>query len=229
LLSNFAEQEAIYIEQKQEIIFDENQKYFLFIKRIIDIIGAVVGLLIFFPFVIIFSGFYFFGQNKGPMFFKQERIGKKGEKFYIYKFRSMVIDAENKLKEDKKLYKKYLENNYKLEQEEDPRITPFGRFIRKTSLDELPQFINVLKGEMSLVGPRPIVEDEIKEYSSKINVFTSVKPGLTGYWQISGRSHVGYPERVDLELYYVYRKSLIFDIKILIKTIIIVIIKKGAY
>ena len=141
----------------------------------------------------------------------------------------MVFDAEQKLKENQLLYQKYLENNYKLEQDEDPRITKFGRFIRKTSLDEFPQFINVLKGEMSLVGPRPVVDEELREYQDKVYEFLSVKPGITGYWQASGRSDVGYPERVDFELYYVFNKSLLLDIKIIFKTIVQVIYKKGAY
>lgn len=141
----------------------------------------------------------------------------------------MIVNAEEKLKADKELYQKYLKNNYKLEPHEDPRITKLGRFLRATSLDEIPQLINVLKGEMSLVGPRPVVKEELEEYGVKVNEFLSVKPGLTGYWQVSGRSEVGYPERVDLELYYVYNQSLLLDIKIILKTIWIVLLKKGAY
>lgn len=210
------------------LIKNDNQLY-IFCKRIIDIVGALTGIFITIPIFLIFFVFYKFGDDKGPMFFKQERIGKNGKKFYIYKFRSMVIDAEKKLKENKLLYQKYIKNNFKLEQDEDPRITKFGRFIRKTSLDELPQFINVLKGEMSLVGPRPVVIEELKEYENKKDEFLSVKPGITGYWQATGRSDVGYPERVDIELYYVYNSSLYLDIKIIIKTIFVVILKKGAY
>lgn len=126
------------------------------------------------------------------------------------------------------LYQKYIQNNYKLEPEEDPRITGIGRF-KKTSLDELPQFINVLKGEMSLVGPRPVVKEELAEYKSRKDLFLSVKPGITGYWQVSGRSDVGYPERVDLELHYVYNQSVLFDIKILFLTLLHVLLRKGAY
>ena len=163
------------------------------------------------------------------MFFKQQRYGKNGEKFNIYKFRSMVKNADEKLKSNKHLYEKYVQNNYKLEQDEDPRITKLGRFLRKTSLDELPQLINVLKGEMSIVGPRPIVDEELIEYKHLKDDFLSVKPGITGYWQISGRSEVGYPERVDLELYYVYHQSLLLDIKIILKTVVVVFLKKGAY
>lgn len=202
---------------------------YVFLKRIMDIIGAIAGIIITLPILLVFSLVYKIGSNKGPMFFKQKRIGKDGEEFYIYKFRSMIVDAEKRLKDDPVLYEKYVANNFKLEQDEDPRITNFGRFIRKTSLDELPQFINVLKGDMSLVGPRPVVPDELIEYKNKVEDFLSVKPGVTGYWQVCGRSDIGYPERVDIELHYVYNKSLIMDIKILFKTVLLVLTKKGAY
>jgi exopolysaccharide production protein ExoY len=202
--------------------------YYL-LKRVIDFSGALLGLILTLPIFLIIMSFYYYGPNKGPIFFKQTRIGKGGKKFKIYKFRSMVVNAEIKLKDNKELYEKYIKNNYKLEQDEDPRITNFGRFIRKTSLDELPQFFNVIKGEMSLVGPRPVVLEELNEYKEKKSEFLSVKPGITGYWQVCGRSDVGYPERVDIELYYVYNKSLALDIKILFKTVIQVILRKGAY
>lgn len=202
---------------------------YIFLKRSIDIIGAFTGLIITLPIFILVSILYLFGDSKGQLFFKQLRYGKNGELFYIYKFRSMVANADEKLKSNKELYRKYIENNYKLDPGEDPRITNLGRFLRKTSLDELPQLINVLKGDMSLVGPRPIVEEELVEYKHKKDDFLSVKPGVTGYWQVSGRSSVGYPERVDLELYYVYNQSLYLDLKILLQTVIVVVLKKGAY
>ncbi|WP_270606135.1 sugar transferase [Bacillus mobilis] len=202
---------------------------YLIIKRGIDILGAVLGIIIFSPIFILIPLLYMRGENRGPVFFKQDRIGINGEKFYIYKFRSMVVNAERKLKENEVLYQKYIQNNYKLEPEEDPRITGIGRFLRKTSLDELPQFINVLKGEMSLVGPRPVVKEELAEYKNRKHLFLSVKPGITGYWQVSGRSDVGYPERVDLELHYVYNQSVLFDIKILFLTFLHVLLRKGAY
>ncbi|MED0977712.1 sugar transferase [Bacillus paranthracis] len=194
-----------------------------------DIIGAIVGLIVFSPFFVMIPILYQFGKSRGPVFFKQQRIGRDGKYFYIYKFRSMVVDADKKLRADKELYKKYIKNNYKLEPNEDPRITAMGKFLRKTSLDELPQFLNVLKGDMSIVGPRPVVAEELKEYGERQEVFLSVKPGVTGYWQVCGRSDVGYPERVDLELYYVYKASIVFDIKIILKTIKIILKKEGAY
>lgn len=202
---------------------------FIFTKRIIDILGAFIGLIVTFPIFLIVSSIYLFGESRGPLLFKQQRFGKNGKMFSIYKFRSMIVNADEKLKQNKELYNKYVQNSYKLEQEEDPRITKIGMFLRKTSLDELPQLINVLKGEMSLIGPRPIVEEEIEEYKDKKDHFLSVKPGLTGYWQVKGRSEIGYPERVDLELYYIYNQSLKLDLYIFFKTFMIVLLKKGAY
>lgn len=202
---------------------------YLFMKRCLDIIGAILGLLIASPLFLIIRILYCFGDSKGPLLFKQQRYGRNGRLFKIYKFRSMVMDAEEILKRNHELYQKYMDSNYKLEPEEDPRITRFGRFMRRSSIDELPQLINVLKGDMSLVGPRPIVEEELKEYKHRRDALLSVKPGMTGYWQVCGRSNVGYPERVELELYYVYHQSLSMDIQILMKTIFIVIKKKGAY
>ncbi|MEK5325867.1 sugar transferase [Aeribacillus sp. FSL M8-0254] len=198
-------------------------------KRTMDIVGAIIGLILTSPLFLIISIFYLFGDSKGPIFFKQIRVGKNGKKFYIYKFRSMIVKAEEKLKADKELYEKYLRNNYKLEPHEDPRITNLGRFLRKTSLDEIPQLINVLKGEMSLVGPRPVVFEELREYGNRVNEFLSVKPGITGYWAVSGRSSIDYPERVNLELFYIYNQSLMLDLKIILKTFIGVISGKGAY
>mgnify|MGYP003775578825 CR=1 FL=1 len=198
-------------------------------KRLIDILGSLFLIILTLPIYIVIGLFYMNGENKGPIFFKQVRIGKNGNKFRIYKFRSMVVNAEEKLKSDEILYQKYLDNSYKLEPEEDPRITRVGRFLRASSIDEIPQLINVLKGEMSLVGPRPIVEEELVEYGERTSEFLSVKPGITGYWQVSGRSDIDYPERVDVELYYVNKASFLFDIKILLKTVSIVLLRKGAY
>lgn len=204
-------------------------KGYVFIKRSMDIIIAIFGLIITSPIFLFLGTFYFLGDSKGPLLYKQQRFGRDGKLFLVYKFRSMVVNADETLKRNELLYEKYINNNYKLEQEEDPRITKLGRFLRKTSIDELPQLINVLKGDMSLVGPRPIVEEELKEYKERKNVFLSVKPGITGYWQVNGRSTVGYPERVNVELYYIYHQSLKLDVYILLKTISVVLQKKGAY
>ncbi|MFC6386412.1 sugar transferase [Sporolactobacillus kofuensis] len=224
---------ARYIEETQRNVITRNlgndSTTYLFFKRALDLVGAIIGLVLSSPLFLIISLMYLFGDNKGPVFFKQRRVGQYGEIFYIYKFRSMVVNAEKLLKSNRTLYKKYLDNNYKLEPNEDPRITRIGQFLRKTSLDELPQFINVLKGEMSLVGPRPVVAEELMEYGDKRELFLSAKPGLTGYWAACGRSDIEYPERCNVELYYVRHKSVGLDIKILCKTFMTVITKKGAY
>ena len=219
---------SISIENTQKI--SKRAKLYVVSKRLLDIIGSLVGIMLCVIVAIPFFFIYKFDKrNKGPMLYKQRRLGMNGEEFGIYKFRSMVVNAEEVLKADPVLYERYVANSYKLEQNEDPRITAFGRFIRKTSLDELPQFFNVLKGEMSLVGPRPIVEKELEEYGTKKELFFSVKPGITGYWQISGRSDVNYPERVDVELFYHKHQSFVLDIKILVLTVIHVLLRKGAY
>ncbi|CAI9395039.1 putative sugar transferase EpsL [Bacillus sp. T2.9-1] len=199
------------------------------LKRGIDIIGSFILLVLTLPIFVTISFLYLFGENKGPVFFRQERIGLDGKTFYIYKFRSMIVNAEDKLRADKELYKKYIESSYKLEPEEDPRITKVGAILRSTSIDEIPQLLNVLKGEMSLVGPRPVIKEELVQYGNRKNEFLSVKPGITGYWQVNGRSSVDYPVRADLELFYVSKQSLLLDIKILLKTILIVVNRKGAY
>ncbi|MFI8687631.1 sugar transferase [Rossellomorea sp. NPDC077527] len=208
--------------------FNISSKY-LFFKRSMDIIISIICLMLVIPLFILVGLVYMFGDSKGPLFYKQLRYGKNGGMFYMYKFRSMVVNADSKLKTNVELYQKYISNNYKLEQDEDPRITKFGKFLRKTSLDELPQLLNVLMGDMSIVGPRPIVEEELKEYKNKREEFLSVKPGITGFWQVNGRSNIGYPERVDLELYYVYNQSIFLDLKILLQTLFVVFTKKGAY
>lgn len=200
-------------------------------KRMLDILIGLFGtIFIFLPSLFIIAIFYQFGKNKGPIFFRQERIGKNGKLFKIIKFRSMVVDAERVLKEDELLYKKYVANSYKLLPEEDPRLTTIGAFIRRTSIDEFPQFLNVLCGDMSFIGPRPILETELREYtSSQQTQFLSVKPGVTGWWQVSGRSEVFYPERCELELYYVEHYSLGLDFKIILLTVWKVLKGQGAH
>lgn len=228
-----SEIEARYVERTGRSVVAYNlmndSVSYLFFKRAFDLVAGAVGLVLSSPLFLIISLFYLFGSQKGPVFFRQKRIGQRGHAFYIYKFRSMVVNAEEELKSNKLLYRKYIENNYKLEPSEDPRITVIGRFLRKTSLDELPQLINVIKGEMSIVGPRPVVTEELKEYGDNTKLFLSAKPGLTGYWQVCGRSNIEYPERVDVELYYIRHKSFKFDLKIIFQTILSVITGKGAY
>jgi len=198
-------------------------------KRTIDLAGSLFGIILLSPIWLTLAAILKIQEPSGPVFFRQDRIGRHMRPFKIIKFRSMVVNAEERLRADPELYRKYIENNYKLEPEEDPRITRLGRFLRKSSLDELPQLFNVLAGQMSLVGPRPVVREELREYGDRMMEFLSVKPGVTGYWQVSGRSSVGYPERADLELYYVSHRSGWLDIKILVLTVWHVMLKKGAY
>lgn len=205
-------------ESHNNVLEDTNAySFYTFFKRVMDILGGLIGVFIMIICYVVLFIPYHFGANKGKILFKQKRIGQNGECFYIYKFRSMKENADEILKKDMKLYEKYIKNGYKIEPHEDPRITKLGHFIRKLSIDEIPQFINVIKGEMSLVGPRPIVLEELNEYTKngKDGVFLSMKPGITGVWQTSGRSNIGYPERVFLEISYASNKSILFDIKIM--------------
>ena len=165
-------------------------------------------------------------SSKGSVFFIHERIGFQGKKFKLIKFRTMVDNAEDMIASFNPEQKKEWEENFKLK--DDPRITKIGKFLRKTSLDELPQLINILKGDMSFVGPRPIVEDELSWYGDSKEKLLSVKPGLTGWWAVNGRSDVPYPERCDFELYYVDRVSFGFDLLILVKTLGAIVRKDGA-
>lgn len=202
---------------------------YLFFKRLFDIAIALVGMIVLVIVTIILATFYSFGKNKGRIFFSQERIGLNGKTFKIYKYRSMVENAEEILKRNPKLYQKYIENSYKLLPEEDPRMTGLGRFIRKHSIDEIPQFINILKGDMSFIGPRPVIEEELLQYGERVSKFLSVKPGATGWWQVSGRSEIGYPERCDMELYYVDNFSFKLDMKIFFLELKRIITKDAAY
>jgi len=208
--------------------FDLSEKSYIFSKRFLDISVALFALIILSPVFLVISLFYLFGDNKGPIFYQQKRIGMGHQEFGIYKFRSMIVGAEEKLYANKDLYAKFVANGYKLPTEEDPRITKFGAFLRKTSIDELPQFINILNGEMSIVGPRPVVEKELVEYGDDVDKFLSVKPGAMGLWQASGRSEIQYPERAELEIGYVDQADLWFDFKILFMTIIAVFKGEGA-
>lgn len=199
-------------------------------KRAIDIIGAIIGIILLIPTIIlVYIARKILKEDQGPLFYKQLRYGKNGKIFKLYKFRSMCINADKKLKE-------YLDNNEDAKNEfekthklqKDPRITKLGNFLRKTSLDELPQMMNILKGEMSFVGPRPVISEEVEEYGVNKDKFLSVTPGLTGYWQVNGRSNTTYEERMLMELYYVENCSLWLDTKIFFKTFITVFKKEGA-
>lgn len=198
---------------------------FKVIKRLFDIIVSFLGLLILSPLFLLLT-ILIKCDSKGPVFFIQKRVGRNGKKFGIFKFRTMRINAEELIASFTPEQLKEWKENFKLKN--DPRITRVGKFLRNTSLDELPQLINIFIGNMSLVGPRPIVEEELEWYGEKKNVLLSVRPGLTGWWATNGRSEVSYPERCDYELYYVYNCSLFLDIKILFKTFSAVFSRKGA-
>lgn len=200
------------------------------IKRLVDIIAGLAGTILLIPITIcIYIAKKILKENDGPIFYDQLRIGKDGKHFKLYKYRSMVIGADKILEEylaENEEARIEFEQNQKLKN--DPRITKLGSFIRKTSLDEFPQFINILKGDMSLVGPRPIVDREVELFGDKMKTVHSVRPGLTGYWAANGRSDTTYEQRVEMEAYYAENFSLLLDIKIIFKTIKSVIKKEGA-
>lgn len=196
------------------------------IKRIIDIIFGLVGS-IFTVLLTIIIGPIIKADSPGPIFFKQKRVGKNGRFFYIYKYRSMYMDAEERKKA--LMEQNEMSNDLIFKMDNDPRITRVGAFLRKTSLDEFPQFFNILKGDMSLIGTRPPTVDEFKKYQSYHKMRLSIKPGLTGLWQVSGRSDItDFEEIVKLDVKYINEWSLGLDLKIIVKTIYVVLARKGA-
>lgn len=215
--------------QVNDLAEEISKKLTLATKRLIDICGALVGIAILLPLTVVVAIINFVNKENGPLFYSQKRIGKNGKYFKMYKFRSMVVGADEilkKLLEENEDLRKEFEETRKLQ--DDPRITKVGRFLRKTSLDEFPQFINVLKGEMSLVGPRAVIDGEIEKFGEHKEEVLSVKPGITGYWAANGRSNTSYDERVEMETYYANNISILLDIQILLKTVISVIKKEGA-
>ena len=210
--------------------------YDQFLKRLLDIISAIVLLLLFFPIGVII-GILIKLDSPGPIFADTpERVGKNGNLFKMYKFRSMIENAHNLLRRDPKLktlYEQYKRNSYKLKK--DPRVTDLGRFLRKHSLDEIPQLINVFMGDMSIIGPRAYYPDELSNQQKKylatkklVKKVLSIKPGITGYWQVSGRSEVNFDKRIAMDADYVKKRSLWYDIKIIAATPWAMISGKGA-
>ncbi|WP_423856053.1 undecaprenyl-phosphate galactose phosphotransferase WbaP [Acidithiobacillus montserratensis] len=199
------------------------------LKRIFDLIAATLITLLISPLLLILA-WKIKSEDGGKVFFIQDRVGRNGKTFRCFKFRSMVHDAEDRLKE-------YLHNNPTIAAEyarnfklrNDPRVTRIGAFLRRTSLDELPQLFNVLLGQMSLVGPRPLLSREIDRYGEGINLYAQVKPGITGLWQVSGRSETTFTDRADLDAWYVKNWTLWYDIVILLRTIKVVLARDGAY
>ena len=217
-----------YIEDKKGLSYYT----YLFVKRIFDIVGSLIGIAILIPVTIaVWIARIVLKENDGPLFYEQLRYGKNGKMFRLYKFRSMCMNADEKLekylkenedKEDVRYYKKY--KKFK----EDPRVTKLGKFLRKTSIDELPQVINILFGQMSFIGPRPYLSREKEDIGSVFNEIVSVKPGLTGYWQVRGRSNATFEDRIKLDLYYIEHQSLKLDAKIFFKTFKAVLKHDGA-
>ena len=202
-----------------------DRKIYEVFKRIFDVVSSIVVLILASP-IFIITAIAIRVESKGKVIFGHTRIGKDGVSFKVYKFRSMYENADEIFERFTEEQKREYYENFKLDN--DPRITKVGKFIRKTSLDELPQLINIIKGDMSVVGPRPIVEKEIVKYGKYFERVFSVKGGLTGYWQANGRSDTTYDERVQMDMYYIDNRSFIMDIKIILKTIIAVVKKEGA-
>ncbi len=204
-----------------------------FLKRAMDIFGSLIGLIILSP-IFILAALAIKLNSPGDMLAETPmRVGKNGKLFKMYKFRSMVANALEILQQNPELLKKYKLNSYKIQ--DDPRITTVGRYIRKFSIDEFPQFFNILKGEMTLVGPRAYYPFELEEQQKKypnsrefVKIILSSKPGLTGVWQVSGRSEINFDKRVEMDAQYVQRRSILYDIYLILKTIPVVLVGRGA-
>lgn len=205
----------------------KNSVFYLFIKRAIDFIGALVGLILLSPIMVIVAIAIKLEDPNGNIIFGHMRVGKDGNMFPCLKFRSMFSNAEEMKKNFTEEQKREYAETFKLK--DDPRITKVGNFIRKTSLDELPQLFNILKGDMTIVGPRPIVTDELDFYGEYEDYYKAVKPGLTGLWQVSGRSDTTYDERVALDMEYVTTRNTFKDLYIIFMTAVKVLKREGSY
>ena len=211
-----------------ETSFSAAKKLYFVFKRLFDIIIGFVGIYFVVLLTLIIKLVSVLNGDHNKVFYKQRRIGKNGKIIYICKFRTMVPNADEKLKEllkDPK-YKEQWDKYQKLD--DDPRITKIGKFLRKTSLDEFPQFINVFYGDMSLIGPRPLVEGELDSHNGDHELYESVRPGISSWWAVNGRSHVSYKERLELEYYYIKNIGFMMDLKCILKTIAAVFNGKGA-
>ena len=205
------EEKILYEDSYKKV---NNSRFYLFLKRFMDIFASILGLILLSPILIVVSVLIKL-DSKGPVFFSQKRVGLHGKTFNMYKFRSMVVNAEeikDKLKEQNEM------SGPMFKMKNDPRITKIGKFIRKTSIDELPQLLNVLKGEMSLVGPRPSLPKEVKEFEPWMLERLEVKPGITCYWQVMWRNSIGFREWMELDVKYVHERCLSLDLKLIFKT-----------
>ena len=208
-----------------EIIRSAKKIKYESIKRILDVIISSIGLVLLLPFFLILAIIIKI-DSKGPIIYAHKRIGKNGKEIKIYKFRTMYENANEMIKDFTEEQMKEWKTNFKLKN--DPRVTKVGNILRKTSLDELPQIINIIKGELSIIGPRPVVEEELEKYGANKNKFLSVTPGLTGFWQANGRSDTTYEQRMQMELYYVDNYNFKLDCQIFFKTFSAVLKKEGA-
>jgi len=204
----------VILEQNFSDTYKRSFEYY-FIKRLVDIIGSLIGMIVLIP-VFIIVALLIKLESKGPIFFHQKRVGLNGKEFKMYKFRSMIVNAEellDKLKEKNEMTYPM----FKIK--DDPRVTRIGRFLRRTSIDEIPQLINVLKGEMSLVGPRPNLVSEVARFNRYHKLKLLAKPGLTCYWQVMGRSSIDFEEWMELDIKYLKERSTWVDLKLIFKTI----------
>ena len=212
-------------EEITDIVDNEKIRLYSVTKKSMDLILSFIGLILLIPVFLILAILVKL-DSKGPVFYAHTRKGKNRSDIKIYKFRTMYSNSDEIFESFSDEQKEEYYKNFKLDN--DPRVTKVGDFLRRTSLDEIPQLINVLKGDLSLVGPRPIVEKEICKYGQYADKLFSVIPGITGYWQSHGRSDTSYDERVKMDMYYIDNKSILLDIKIMFKTVISVIKKEGA-
>ena len=215
------------IQSRTDLKVTTKKYMYSFVKRNFDIIMSLTAMVLLFPIFFIITIMIKI-DSKGNIIYKHKRIGKNGKYIYLYKFRTMYTNSKEILEEilkDPKVKEEW-ENNFKLDN--DPRVTKVGKFLRKTSLDELPQLLNIFLGDMSIVGPRPVIDGEIEKYGIYKKKFLSVTPGLTGWWACNGRSCTSYKERIKLELYYVNHRSIKLDLLVILKTIGVVVKGKGA-
>ena len=223
---NFFSHEVLFLKIRNQL----NHRGFKFVKRVVDVAASFCGMVLLLP-LFIYVSYRIKKESPGPVVFVQKRVGLDGKLFNLYKFRSMSMDADMQLKswesEKPELWQEYVTNNYKLKN--DPRITKIGNLIRKTSIDELPQLLNVFLGDMSIVGPRPLLPGELVHYDKALDLYKKVRPGITGLWQISGRSHTTFDTRISLDRWYVRNWSLWQDFVILIRTVKVVLRSDGAY
>ncbi|TFE22636.1 sugar transferase [Cohnella luojiensis] len=217
---------SLYNTNKLILHKTSDQRMYIIVKRIVDILISAGGILLYLPVFIVIAILIKLEDTKGTIFFKQVRVGKNGKPFNIYKIRSMVPNAEELLPE---LAEKNEVKGAMFKIKDDPRVTRLGKFIRKTSIDEFPQLWNVLKGDMSLVGPRPSLPREVEQYSLYDSQRLVVTPGCTGLWQVSGRNELHFKDMVELDLYYIQRRNLFFDIKLILKTFRVILFPKDTY